>query len=93
MEQAQAATETGNQSVTEAQQKQLHADTVGKLAQLFAEISGETTFITAMNIAIDFTVATLIYIFKSAGALDKLSGRVIGDEVARRINELKKVTQ
>lgn len=68
----------------------MHKDAVGRLAQLFAEISGEATFTTAMSIAIDFAVATLIYIFKSAGVLDKISGRAIGDEVARRINELKK---
>ena len=46
------------------------------------------TKLTAMNVAIDFCVASLVYMFKSTNTIADLKGKVIGDEVARRIDEL-----
>ena len=74
--------------VTEQEQRQLHRKLIAKLSGLFAANIGDMTKLTAMNVAIDFCVASLVYMFKSTNTIADLKGKVIGDEVARRIDEL-----
>jgi hypothetical protein len=74
--------------VTEQEQRELHRDLIAKLSGLFAANIGDMTKLTAMNVAIDFCVASLVYMFKSINTIADLKGKVIGDEVARRIDEL-----
>ena len=40
------------------------------------------------TVDIDFCVASLVYVFKSTNTIADLKGEVVGDEVARRIDEL-----
>lgn len=74
--------------VTEQEQRGLHRNLIAKLSGLFAANIGDMTKLTAMNVAIDFCVASLVYMFKSTNTIADLKGKVIGDEVARRIDEL-----
>ena len=76
--------------VTEQEQRGLHGKLIAKLSRLFAANIGDMTKLTAMNVAIDFCVASLVYMFKSTNTIADLKGEVIGDEVARRIDELVK---
>lgn len=70
------------------EQRELHRMLVQKLSSTFAQNIGDMTKPTAMNVAIDFCVATLVYIFQSTNTIPDLKGKVVGDEVTRRINEL-----
>lgn len=74
--------------VTEQEQRGLHRKLVATLSGLFAANIGDMTKLTAMNVAIDFCVASLAYVFKSTNTIANLKGEVIGDEIARRIDEL-----
>jgi hypothetical protein len=74
--------------VTEQEQRELHRKLIAKLSGLFAANIGDMTKLTAMNVTIDFCVASLVYMFKSTNTIADLKGKVIGDEVARRIDEL-----
>lgn len=74
--------------VIEQEQRELHRKLIAKLYGLFAANIGDMTKLTAMNVAIDFCVAALVYMFKSTNTIADLKGKVIGDEVARRIDEL-----
>ena len=74
--------------VTEQEQRGLHRKLIAQLSGLFAANIGDMTKLTAMNVAIDFCVASLVYVFKSTNTIADLKGKVIGDEVARRIDEL-----
>ena len=73
---------------TEQEQRGLHRKLIAQLSGLFAANIGDMTKLTAMNVAIDFCVASLVYVFKSTNTIADLKGEVIGDEVARRIDEL-----
>lgn len=73
------------------EQKQLHANTVSKLTAVFAESIGDMTLETAMNVAIDFSVAALVYVFRSVGKLPMMKPNVVAAEFARRLGEIKKM--
>ena len=79
------------QEPTLEEQQQLHAATVSKLSQVFAENIGDMTLETAINVAIDFAAASLIYVFRSTGKLGVLRPNVVVAEFARRLGKLKKM--
>lgn len=72
------------------EQKKLHDEMVVELSGLFAQKVGDMTLQTAMEVATNFYVAAMVHLFHSTGKLGELKGKTVGDEVSRRINELKR---
>jgi len=73
------------------EQKKLHVAMVAELSGMFAQKVGDMTLGTAIEVATNFYVATMVHLFHSTGKLGELKGKVVGDEVSRRINELKRL--
>lgn len=73
------------------EQKKLHDAMVVELSGLFTQKVGDMTLGTAMEVATNFYVAAMVHLFHSTGKLGELKGKVVGDEVSRRINELKRL--
>ena len=73
------------------EQKKLHDAMVIDLSGLFAQRVGDMTLSTAMEVATNFYVAAMVHLFQSTGKLGELKGKTVGDEVSRRINELKRL--
>ena len=73
------------------EQKKLHAAMVAELSGMFAQKVGGMTLGTAIEVATNFYVVTMVHLLHSTGKLGELKGKVVGDEVSRRINELKRL--
>lgn len=73
------------------EQKKLHDAMVMDMAGIFAQKVGDMTLQTAMEAATNFYVAAMVQLFQSTGKLGELKGKTVGDEVSRRINELKRL--
>lgn len=73
------------------EQKKLHNALVVDLSSMFAQKVKDMTLSTAMEVATNFYVAAMVHLFHSAGKLGELKGKTVGDEVSRRINELKRL--
>ena len=73
------------------EQKKLHVAMVVELSGLFAQKVGDMTLQTAMEVATNFYVAAMVHLFHSTGSRGDLKWKTVGDEVSRRINELKRL--
>ncbi len=73
------------------EQKRLHNAIVMEMAGIFAQKVGDMTLQTAMEAATNFYVAAMVQLFQSTGKLGELKGKTVGDEISRRINELKRL--
>ena len=73
------------------EQKKLHDAMVIDLSGLFAQRVGDMTLSTAIEVATNFYVAAMVHLFHSVGKLGELKGKTVGDEISRRINELKRL--
>lgn len=76
---------------TDKTQQQLHSEMVSRLSQVYAKQIGDMTLETALNVSIDFAVASMIYVFKSTGKLGTLRPNVVAAEFARRLGEMRKL--
>lgn len=72
-----------------SEQQKLHKQTVEQLSVVYANAIGEMTLSTAMNVSIDFAVASLLYAFTVTGKIEMLDSEVISREIASRIEQMK----
>ena len=75
----------------EDNQKKLHDDAVHKLSGAFAEMLEGMKMFTALEALTNFYVSEMVRILLSVEEMDVLNGKVIGAEVAERIENLKKM--
>lgn len=72
-----------------SEQQKLHKQTVEQLSVVYANAIGEMTLSTAMNVSMDFAVASLLYAFTVTGKIKMLDSEVISREIANRIEQMK----